>query len=198
MTDISKTYRGAAGGVGATMAERLKDLHAWFLRKVLPLEAVLTQYLRNNWRDRAEVADLLQDVYVRVYEAAGEQRPSSTKSFVFTTARNLLLNRIRHDKIIPIETVDDLDALGLAADAPSPETQSAAREELRRVQEALARLPARSREAFVFYHIDGLSQCEIALRMNIAEGTVRWHLKTGLETLADLLFGEIPARQAKP
>lgn len=88
--------------------------------------------------------------------------------------------------------------MGLAADAPSPETQSAVREEPRRVQEALARLPARSREAFVFYHIDGLSQSEIALRMNIAEGTVRWHLKTGLETLADLLFGEIPTRQAKP
>lgn len=180
------------------MAERLKDLQVWFLREVLPLEAVLTQYLRNNWRNRAEVADLLQDVYVRVYEAASEQRPSSTKSFVFTTARNLMLNRIRRDKIIPIETVDDLDALGLAADTPSPETQSAAREELRRVQQALDRMPDRSREAFILYHIDGLSQTEIALRMNIAEGTVRWHLKTGLEALADLLFSEIPTKQAKP
>ena len=135
---------------------------------------------------------------MRVYEAAREQKPISTKSFVFTTARNLMLNRIRHDKIIPIEAVDDLDALGLAADAPSPEAQSAAREELRRVQEALDRIPERSREAFVFYHIEGLSQSEIALRMNIAEGTVRWHLKTGLEALANHLFGEIPIRQAKP
>lgn len=195
MTDILKTNRG--DGVGTTMAERLRDLHGWFLREVLPLEAVLTQYLRNNWRNRAEVADLLQDVYVRVYEAAKEQRPSSTKSFVFTTARNLLLNRIRHDKIIPIETVDDLDALGMAADAPNPEMQSVAREELRRVQDALDLLPDRSREAFVLYHVDGLSQSEIALRMNIAEGTVRWHLKTGLEALADRLFGEIPTKQAR-
>lgn len=198
MTDISKTNRGDAGGAGLTMADRLKDLHAWFLREVLPLEAVLTQYLRNNWRNRADVADLLQDVYVRVYEAASEQRPTSTKPFVFTTARNLLLNRIRHDKIIPIETVDDLDALGLAADAASPETQSAAREELRRVQDALDHIPGRSREAFILYHIEGLSQSEIAIRMNIAEGTVRWHLKTGLEVLADLLFSEIPTKQAKP
>src|SRR6185437_3751095 len=198
MTDTSRNNRGDAGGVGTAMAERLKDLHAWFRREVLPLEAVLTQYLRNNWRNRAEVADLLQDVYVRVYEAAKEQKPVSTKSFVFTTARNLLLNRIRRDKIIPIETVDDLDALGLAADAPSPETQSAAREELRHVQAALDRIPDRSREAFILYHIEGLSQSEVALRMNIAEGTVRWHLKTGLEALADQLFSEIPNRQAKP
>jgi len=198
MTDTPRNNRGDAGGVGATMAERLKDLHAWFLREVLPLEAVLTQYLRNNWRNRADVADLLQDVYVRVYEAAGEQRPSSTKAFVFTTARNLLLNRLRRDKIIPIETVDDLDALGTAADTPSPETQFAAREELRRVQEALNRIPERSREAFTLYHIEGFSQSEVALRMGIAEGTVRWHLKTGLEALADELFGEIPTKQAKP
>lgn len=198
MTDISRPNHEDAGGAGLKMAERLKDLHAWFLHEVLPLEAMLTQYLRNNWRNRAEVADLLQDVYIRVYEAAREQRPKSTKSFVFTTARNLLLNRVRHDKIVPFETVDDLDALGIAADAPGPEAHSLAREELRRVQGALDQLPQRSREAFVLYHIEGLSQGEIAQRMDIAEGTVRWHLKAGLEALADLLFSEIPAKRSKP
>jgi len=198
MTDTLETDRRDVGGHGQTMTDRLQDLHAWFLHEVLPLEAVLTQYLRNNWRNRADVADLLQDVYVHVYDAARKQRPKSTKSFVFMTAHNLLVDRVRRDKVIPLEAVEDLDALGIAADTPGPETQSVARDELRRVQAALDQIPPRSREAFVLYHVENLSQREVAARMNISENTVGWHLKTGLEEIADLLFGEPPTKRAKP
>lgn len=192
-----ETDRDDAAGNSQAMTDRLQDLHAWFLREVLPLEAVLTQYLRNNWRNRADVADLLQDVYVKVYDAATTQRPKSTKSFVFMTARNLLVDRVRRDKVIPLEAVEDLDALGAAADAPGPEAQSIAREELRRLQTALDQIPPRAREAFVLFHVENLSQREVAARMNISESTVGWYLKTGLEEIADLLFGEPPAKRTK-
>jgi RNA polymerase sigma-70 factor (ECF subfamily) len=198
MTDTLEIDRKDDGGHGQIMTDRLEDLHAWFLREVLPLEAVLTQYLRNNWRNRADVADLLQDVYVHVYDAARKQRPKSTKSFVFMTARNLLVDRVRRDKVIPLEAAEDLDALGIAADTPGPEAQSVAREELRRVQAALDQIPARAREAFVLYHVENLSQREVAARMNISENTVGWYLKTGLEEIADVLFGEPHAKRAKP
>jgi RNA polymerase sigma factor (sigma-70 family) len=192
-----ETDRDDAAGNSQAMTDRLRDLHAWFLREVLPLEAVLTQYLRNNWRNRADVADLLQDVYVKVYDAAVTQRPKSTKSFVFMTARNLLVDRVRRDKVIPLEAVEDLDALGAAADAPGPEAQSIAREELRRLQTALDQIPPRAHEAFVLFHVENLSQREVAARMNISENTVGWYLKTGLEEIADLLFGEPPAKRTK-
>jgi len=180
------------------MTDRQADLHAWFLREVLPLEAALTQFLRNNWRNRADVADLLQDVYVRVYQSARKQLPKATRPFLFTTARNLIVDRVRSDKVVPLEVVDDLDALGVAAEAPGPDAQATARDELRRVQAALEQLPPRAREAFVLHHIEGLSQGEIALRMKISDKTVSGHLKEGVETLADLLYGEPPAKRAKP
>lgn len=192
-----ETDRDDAAGNSQAMTDRLQDLHEWFLREVLPLEAVLTQYLRNNWRNRADVADLLQDVYVKVYDAALTQRPKSTKSFVFMTARNLLVDRVRRDKVIPLEAVEDLDALGAAADAPGPEAHSIAREELRRLQTALDQIPARAREAFVLFHVENLSQREVAARMNISENTVGWYLKTGLEEIADLLLGKSPAKRTK-
>src|SRR5580692_1535633 len=196
MTDASDTDRKKADG--QAMTDRQADLHAWFLREVLPLEAALTQFLRNNWRNRADVADLLQDVYVRVYQSARKQLPKATRPFLFTTARNLIVDRVRSDKVVPLEVVDDLDALGLAAEAPGPDAQATARDELRRVQAALEQLPPRAREAFVLHHIEGLSQSEIALRMKISDKTVGWHLKEGVETLADLLYGEPPAKRAKP
>ncbi len=39
------------------------------------------QFLHHNWRNKSEIADLRQDVYERVCEAALRQRPYNTKAF---------------------------------------------------------------------------------------------------------------------
>lgn len=180
---------------GADMPAR--EVDAWFAREVLPLEAILVQFLRRNWRNKSEVADLLQDVYIGVYEAALRRIPTSTKQFVLTTARNLLIDRARRERIIPFETVADMEALGLVADTPGPEQSVMARDELLRLQAGLDRLPARSREAFILRQIEGLSRREIALRMGISDQTVRCHLNAGLRTLADIIYGESANARAK-
>lgn len=166
------------------------NVDAWFAREVLPMEAVLIQFLRNNWRDKSEISDLLQDVYVRIYEAALKQIPDSTKQFVFQTARNLLIDRARHERVVPFETLADMEALNLAADVPGPEQTVIARDELLRLRAGLDRLPARSREALILRQIEGLSRQEIAQRMNISDHTVKWHLAEGLRLLADIMYGE--------
>jgi len=166
------------------------EVDAWFAREVLPLEAVLIQFLRHNWRNNSEIADLLQDVYVRVYEAALQQLPDSAKQFVFAIARNLLINRARRERIVPFETVADLEALDIAADTPGPEQALIARDELIRLQAGVDRLPGRSREAFLLRQVEGLSRREIAARMGISDKTVRWHLNEGLRALADMLYGD--------
>jgi DNA-directed RNA polymerase specialized sigma24 family protein len=54
---------------------------------------------------------------VRVYEAALVEIPENAKRFVLTTARNLLIDRARHERVIPVESATDLDELGSAADS---------------------------------------------------------------------------------
>ena len=166
------------------------DVQAWFVREVLPLEAMLIQFLHHNWRNRSDVEDMLQDVYVRVCEAALKQIPFPAKPFVFTIARNLLIDRVRREQIIPIEAVADLDALGVAKDEPSPDQNVIAREDLRRLQIALDRLPPRCREAIVLRQVDGLSRREIAQRMGIGEGTVKEYVAEGVRALAGMLYRE--------
>ena len=115
------------------------------------------------------------------------------------TARNLLINRLRDARVIPIETTADLDALNVPADVPGPDRVAIARDELRRMQAALNQLPARCREAMVFAHIDGLSGHEIAQRMNISPRMVSAHLNNGLRLLANILHGEESSEgKAKP
>lgn len=164
------------------------NARSWFIREVLPLEATLMQFLRRNRSNADDVVDLRQDVYVRVFEAAKKQLPESTRSFLLTTARNLLINRVRHEQIIPIEAVADLDELNLASSEPEPERTVIARDVLRLVQEAIEKLPPRPREAILLHKIEGLTRREIAQRMGIAEDTVRQHLMHAARGLADFLY----------
>ena len=50
------------------------ELDDWFVREVLVHERVLMQYLQRCWPHRDELHDLRQEVYARVYEAAGRSR----------------------------------------------------------------------------------------------------------------------------
>jgi len=190
MADTTDTTRDDAGGPRSGEAMNASELEIWFVREVLPLEAALMQFLQHHWRDRTDVEDLLQDVYVRIYEAALKEIPDRPRKFVFATARNLLIDRARRTQIIPIEAMPDLDVLDIALDVPSPERNAIARDELRRLQEALDRLPPRNREAVVLARIEGLTGREISQRMGLAEATVSHHLSNGIAALADMLYGD--------
>ena len=165
-------------------------LKLWFAQEVLPLEAALMQFLQHNWRNQSDIADLRQEVYVRVCEAAREARPDNTKAFVFRTARNILINRVRREHVVPIEAVADVEALNAAIETPGPERNTIARDELRRLQAALDRLPPRCREAVVLGRIEGLSGREIAARMGITEQAVSAHLINGVRALVNEIYGD--------
>jgi len=192
MTDkfeINPDEAGANPGGGVAVP----DLKAWFVDEVLPLEAALMQFLRRSGRSAQDVADLRQEIYLRVCESAKHQVPRPVRPFVFTIARNLLIDQMRRDHVIPIDAVFDLEALNVATDVPGPDRNVMARDELRRLHVALDELPPRSREVVVLRRIIGLSREEIATRMNISEATVTKHLVNGLKALANLLYAETEA-----
>jgi RNA polymerase sigma factor (sigma-70 family) len=164
-------------------------LHAWFIGDVLSLEAVLMQFLRNNWRNESEVEDLCQDVYLRAYKAATEQGiPERTKPFVFTIARNLLIDLVRKGQVVPIEAMVELERLEVAGDTPSAEQSIIAGEELRRLHSALDQLPPRCREVVLLTRIENLTRQQIATRMGISDRTVAKHLEIGMRVLANALY----------
>jgi len=190
MASTPETGREDAPPQREGVVANASELEAWFLREVLPLESMLMRYLQHNWRNQSDIKDMLQDIYVRVCESAQKEIPRATRPFVFAAARNLLLNRLRDAQVVPIEAVADVEALAIAVDVPGPDQAVAARDELRRLQAALDRLPPRAREAVVLRQVDGLSRREIARRMGIGEETVKDHLASGLRLLAGMFFGE--------
>ncbi|HEV2560761.1 MAG TPA: RNA polymerase sigma factor [Rhizomicrobium sp.] len=190
MVEIPDTDREGADQCQQGAAMTVPEVQAWFVREVLPLEAVLMQFLRRSTRNHTDAEDLRQEVYMRVCEAAQSDIPHSAKSFVFTVARNLLIDRARREPIVSIEAVADLETLNVAIDEPGPDRNAIARDELRRLQAALENLPQRFRSAVVMRKVDGLSRREIAARLGITEKTVERHLTEGLRALASSFYGE--------
>jgi RNA polymerase sigma-70 factor (ECF subfamily) len=169
-------------------ADAVSQADAWFKREIVPLEGSLMRFLQYNWRNESEALDFRQEIYVRVYEAAKKQIPESPKQFLFTTARNLLTDRMRQARVVPLDTSTNLDAVEIEGEAPGPDRIVMARDELRRVQTALDQIQPRWREAIILGRIEGLSRKEIAQRMGVSDGTVAQYLTHGICALVDLLY----------
>ena len=165
------------------------SLNDWFCREILVHEAALMRYLLRCWFRREEIHDLRQEIYVRVYEAAAKARPTMPKSFMFTTARHLMTDRLRRGRVVSIEAMGDLDALNVLIDELSPERTASARQELKRLSAALDRLPDRCREVMWLRRVEDLPQKEVASRMGISEKTVEKQVAKGARLIADYFHG---------
>jgi RNA polymerase sigma factor (sigma-70 family) len=170
------------------LAER-DPLKAWFCRDILPLEPALTRFIRRNWRNEADLTELRQDIYEKVFEGARAQIPLNAKAYLFATARNHLINHARRARIVSFDLVADLENSPILVDVVTPERVTSAREELRRVSAALDRLPPRRRTVVMLRKIEGLSHKDIAARLGITVSTVEQQLSHGMRTLVDLMLG---------
>ncbi len=187
MSETPARGQGFGGRSRSGAAVTGDAVSAWFVREILPLEANLMNYLRRNWHNASDIPDLRQEVYTRVFEAAQERIPDNPEHFLLVCARNLLINLVRREQVVPIEAVADLEALNVATDAPEPDRVVMAREELRRLEAAMAHLPGRTREAVRLAYFEGLSGKEVAARMGVTKSTASQHLAHGALILAGIL-----------
>lgn len=165
-----------------------EPLDNWFKREILAHEPALMRFLTRAWWNSADVPDLRQDIYVRVYEAAAESRPTLPRSFLFATARHLITDRLRRQRVVAIDAVGDLDALNVLIEEVNPERRLGAYQELRRLAQALDALPPKCRETVWMRRVFEMPQKEVAARMGITEKTVEKHLMKGMRLLADAML----------
>ena len=166
-----------------------ESLDAWFASEILVHEQALSYFLRRCWPHRDELHDLRQEVYVRVYEAAGKALPTTPKAFLFATARHLMADRVRRSRVVSIEAVGDFESLNVLIEEVTPERWSSGRQTLKRLTEAFDRLPDRCREVVWLRRVEELPQKEVAMRLGISEKTVEKHVAKGVRLLAEHFYG---------
>jgi RNA polymerase sigma-70 factor (ECF subfamily) len=148
---------------------------------------------------RAEAEDVLQEVFLQVWQQAPSFDPARGRPFTWlvTLARSRAIDRLR-----AVES-RERTAQRSAEDSPAGEPASAkegAADELALqgeraeiVRGALAQLSEEQRSTLLLAYLGGLSQAEIAEQTGQPLGTVKTRTRSGLKKLHELLrnrFGE--------
>lgn len=174
-----------------------ESLDAWFKREILAHESMLVRYLTRVWPRKQEVHDLRQETYARVFAAAITARPTSPRSFLFTTAHHLMADHIRRERVVSIEAVGDIEALNVSVDEISAEQRVSAREELKLLARALDLLPPKCRKVVWLRRVEGLSQKEVAERLGVTVKTVEQHVSKGGRMLAEYMLSADTSRSGR-
>jgi RNA polymerase sigma factor (sigma-70 family) len=161
-----------------------ESLDTWFKREILSHEDILMRFISRVWPHRDEVADIRQEAYARVYEAARQLLPRTPKAFLFATTRHLMADRVRRERIVSIRASGDNEFLNVLLDEISPERRVSGHQELARLAQAFDRLSAKCREVVWLKRVHELPQKEIAKKLCLSEKTVEKHLRTGARLLA--------------
>lgn len=173
-----------------------ESLEVWFRREVLSHDEPLTRFLSRRWRDREELADLRQETYARVFEAAQKEKPRMPRAFLFTTARHLVTDQIRRNKVASF-LANGINEHPDLVDEISPEKEALARADLEQVNRALQRLSAKCREVFWLRRVQDLPQREVAERLGVSEKMVEKHLHTGMLKLRSGCRGAVKKERNK-
>lgn len=153
--------------------------------------SALVTYAARILGDRGHAEDVVQEAYLRLDTAMGEQAVLDPLAYLYRIVHNLALDVQRKLARERSRTASGVDAMAdIAEDRPSPEREAAARAEVRLVAQAMAELPERTRVALELHRFAGCSIREIANRLDISVGTAHALVIDGLEHCRDRLFGK--------
>ena len=166
------------------MSRRLRHSdHAAFAEVFQRLHTPLVRYARRITSDEATAYDVLQDVFMKLWEDRQSLTVKvSLKAMLYTMVRNRALNSLRRNKWIAtdtaVEDIRDQQEVALAGD------DILAADDLRQhLQTWIDKLPERRAEAFVLSRQHGLKHSEIASIMKVSERTVDTHILLALKDL---------------
>lgn len=157
--------RGDRGPGHAELIERLFREH----------NEALIRFLALRLRSQQEAREVAQEAYVRLLNLDRPGAVSFLRAFLFKTAANLAVDRIRREQTARNATQTGvlLDGLG---GPPTPEQFAASADEIRLLERLLEELPPKCRRAFLLYRVHGLDFDEIAAQMGLGERMVRTYV----------------------
>jgi RNA polymerase sigma-70 factor (ECF subfamily) len=134
-----------------------------------------------------DVDDLVQEAYIRVLQAQTHAPISSVKAFLFTTARNLVVDHFRRCQLASIDPIAEISELTVLEDKPGISETISHQQELEILTQAIQSLPERCRQVLTLRKIYGLSQKEIAAQLGISVHTVEAQVGNGVRRCTEFL-----------
>jgi RNA polymerase sigma factor (sigma-70 family) len=127
-----------------------------------------------------DIDDIVQDTFVRSYEANLKQEIKYSRSYMLKTAKNLALNHIAKWDNKFNDSIEDFSDTPIELTSQNFEDEFESKERFLIFIQATNQLATAVRKCFVLKKVYGLSQKEIAKYLHISESTVEKHVAKGL------------------
>ncbi len=159
--------------------ESAQALHASMDSFLASVEARAFRLAQAQLRDRDAALDAVQDAMLRLVQKYSRKPPEQWAPLFF----RILQNRIRDMQRFGQRFVDGGEFLLDGPAADDPQEQLAQRQAIERLEQALAELPQRQREAVLLRVWEGFDVADTAAIMGCGQGSVKTHLSRAMQAL---------------
>lgn len=163
------------------------------------LEALYDKYVRQCFglalrlvSEPALAEEVVQEVFTKLWSSPGSYsaQRGAFVSWLLSLVHHRCIDELRRRSRteVALDTDDPLSVLNTTADPqPDPGDQVWLMEQQRVVREALTELPENQRKVLELSYFGGLSQSQIATKLNQPLGTVKTRMRMGLQNLRTML-----------
>lgn len=136
--------------------------------------------------DRGEAEEVLQEVYINVWRRADrfDAVRATAMTWLITLARNHCIDHLRRRREVPL---DDSTAGRIVDPGPGPARSSEASEQRQRLEDCLATLAERQRQAVRAAFFSGATYNQLAARLEVPLATMKSWIRRSLIRLRSCL-----------
>lgn len=147
---------------------------------------VINNYFYYKFGNKEMAEESVQEAFIKLWENCRKVPYANAKSYLYTVANNLSLNRYKHQKVklnyaktVPQQTED----------IQSPDYKMEEEEFKLKLEKAIQDLSEKQRVAFLLHRIDDKSYKEIAEILGISVKAVEKRMQKALESLRKKIEG---------
>jgi RNA polymerase sigma-70 factor (ECF subfamily) len=170
---------------GSSIAQRLVGDDEVALAECYRIHGPMVRSYLRRFVGSSEADDLLQVVFLELWRSRHRIDPSRPlEAWLFGIARKRAIDELRrrHHDVVSVDAIREL--VGEDGDRFVDRMVWAAE-----VRAALGRLSDDQREAIELSYVDGLTQSEIAARLDLPIGTVKARMARGMRRLGTMIEG---------
>ncbi len=153
----------------------------WIREALVKFEGPLTRYAYRVTRDLEIAREVVQDVFVRLWQEDPEELTPRLAEWLFTVTRNRAIDLRRRDRRMVPLSVESAEAL--VSEEPSPDESISRAQNVNRTLELLAGLPGREQEVLRLKFQNGLTYEEISRVTGMSVSNVGVTIHTGMKKM---------------
>jgi len=138
-------------------------------------------------RNIVDAEDLCQDVFLKAFARRGDVRQAgAVRVWLLRIARTTCLDYHRRRRLVPMVPMEDVPEPSTSNNL-TPDSVAESHDDLRRLKDAIRRLPRKHREVFVLREYGGLSYEDLSKTLGVRPGTVMSRLNRARQAVASAM-----------